>query len=113
MLNVSAMKTNNPIIIGSALVANVGISAAKPVVSLAYVGGAALLAIASAARVYLPVLLKALLVAAIAVGMFAAKHVKCIALCVAVVGVVVAAFAMPQLALGALLVLVYAEVTKK
>jgi hypothetical protein len=99
MFCVANFKTCNPILIGGALLANVAARAMQ----LALIGVAAPLYAALCAALF----------TLYVIGAYAIANAKVIALCVAVIGTVALCAAMPQVAVGALLVLVYAEVTKK
>ena len=90
------------------LIANLaGIAAA-----IGYVAVAASVAVVGYTLTTLPVIFRLLLAALFAAGAFAARNAKCIGLCVAVISAVVVCFAVPQVAVGVLCVLVFAEVTK-
>jgi hypothetical protein len=70
-------------------------------------------AIGYLAVVVLVAIANAVLIALRAVCAYAIEHAKVIALALAVIGTVALCAAMPQAAVGGLLVLVFAEVTKK
>lgn len=109
MFNVSAMQTNNPVLIGSAMLANVAISAAKPVLATAYATAAIACAIVSVTvMVLLPWLWRVIFASAKATW---ALRVP-LALSAALVGVVVVAAMLPQVAVGVLLAVAFAVVTK-
>jgi hypothetical protein len=104
---------NNP---AFRLVANI----AGYTVAIGYLAVVVLVAIVNLVRVALPIvgrvlaaIANAVLIALRAVCSYVAKNAKVIALLVAVIGTVALCAAMPQVAVGGLLVLVYAEVTRK
>lgn len=112
----SAMYKNNPVL-------NLTMNALGIATFAGYLAVASLVAIVGFTLTMLPVALKVAfgtaftamavtLIAAYVIGAYAIAHAKVIALALAVLAAVVVVFALPQVAVGVLLVLVFAEVTK-